>query len=69
MERKWKWDEITGVFLFALGAGMLLVSVFLSFSSDIWYDELYTMGLACSPWGGWFPLRRGMYIPRFIISL
>ena len=35
MERKWKWDEITGVFLFALGAGMLLVSVFLSFSSDI----------------------------------
>ncbi len=51
MERKWKWDEITGVFLFALGAGMLLVSVFLSFSSDIWYDELYTMGLACQPLG------------------
>lgn len=46
MSRKLGWEEITGIFLFMAGAGMLGVSVFLSFSSDIWYDEVFTMGLA-----------------------
>ncbi len=35
----------------AAGAVMLGVSVFLCFSSDIWYDELFTMGLAAQPLG------------------
>lgn len=46
MRQKLKRDEIIGILLWAVSAGLLCVSVFLSFSSDIWYDELFTMGLA-----------------------
>lgn len=46
MRQKLKWGEIIGILLWAVSAGLLCVSVFLSFSSDIWYDELFTMGLA-----------------------
>lgn len=46
MNRKLGWEEITGILFFMAGAGMLGVSVFLSFSSDLWYDEVFTMGLA-----------------------
>lgn len=46
MKQKLKWEEITGIILWAVSIGFLGISVFLSFSSDIWYDELFTMGLA-----------------------
>lgn len=52
MKQKLKWDELTGVVLFAAGIGMLGVSVYLCFSNDIWYDELFTMGLADQSLGG-----------------
>lgn len=46
MKRKLKWDEIIGILFFAVSMGMLGMSVYFCFSSDIWYDELFTMGLA-----------------------
>ena len=46
MKQKLKWEEMTGIVLWALSIGLLGISVFLSFSGDIWYDELFTMGLA-----------------------
>lgn len=46
MEHKIKWDEIIGIICMAAAAALLGVSVYLCFSSDIWYDELFTMGLA-----------------------
>lgn len=46
MERKLKWDEIIGILFFLFSMGMLGLSVYFCFSSDIWYDELFTMGLA-----------------------
>ncbi len=52
-KRKYKpgWDEILGIALLLLAVGLLAVSVFLCFSDDIWYDELFTMGLASQPFG------------------
>ena len=49
MRQKLKLDEIIGILLLAVSIGLLGVSVFLSFSSDIWYDELFTMGMANQP--------------------
>lgn len=41
-----KWDEKTGMVFLLIGIFMLAISVFLCFSSDIWYDELFTMGFS-----------------------
>ncbi|MGN1179944.1 MAG: hypothetical protein ACI4SD_01930 [Suilimivivens sp.] len=46
MKQRLKWDEIIGILFFLISMGMLMFSVSLCFSSDIWYDELFTMGLA-----------------------
>lgn len=46
IKRNMTWDKALGSVLCLAGMGMLGVSVYLSFSSDIWYDELFTMGLA-----------------------
>lgn len=46
MKRKLEWDESIGILFFLISAGMLFVCVYLCFSGDIWYDELFTMGLA-----------------------
>lgn len=46
MKQKLKWDEIIGILFFLISIGMLCFSVYFCFSSDIWYDELFTMGLA-----------------------
>lgn len=51
MKRRLTWDEILGTGLFVLAACFLAVSVFLCFSNDIWYDELFTMGLANQSFG------------------
>lgn len=51
MRQKLKWDERIGIILLAVSFGLLGISVYLSFSSDIWYDELFTMGLADQPLG------------------
>lgn len=51
MKDKPTWDEILGVWLWLLAAGFLAVSVFLCFGADIWYDELFTMGLANQSFG------------------
>lgn len=48
---KASWKDIVGMILLAAGVVMLGVSAFLCFSSDIWYDELFTMGLASQPLG------------------
>lgn len=49
MKQRASWKDIIGIFLLTAGAVMLGVSVFLCFSGDIWYDELFTMGLAGQP--------------------
>ncbi len=49
MKRRLSWDETAGILLLALSAGLLCISVFLCGGSDLWYDELFTMGLAKSP--------------------
>ena len=46
MKQRLKWDEIIGFLFFLISIGMLGFSVYFCFSSDIWYDELFTMGLA-----------------------
>lgn len=46
MKRKLNWDEVIGILFFLISVGMLSFSVYFCFSSDIWYDELFTMGLA-----------------------
>ena len=51
MNRKLKWDEIIGILFVTVSVCFLCISVFLSFSDDIWYDELFTMGLINQPFG------------------
>ncbi len=51
MKAKVAWGDIAGILLLTAGMVMLGVSVFLCFSNDIWYDELFTMGLAGRPLG------------------
>lgn len=46
MKQKLKQDEVIGICFAAISVILLGISVFLCFSSDIWYDELFTMGLA-----------------------
>lgn len=46
MKTKASWKDIVGAVLLLAGIMMLGVSVFLCFCGDIWYDELFTMGLA-----------------------
>lgn len=46
MKQKPDWEEITGILFLGISMGMLGLSVYFCFSSDIWYDELFTMGLA-----------------------
>lgn len=50
MKQKWKWDEITGILFFIISLMMLAVSFYLCFCSDIWYDELFTMGFTEGSW-------------------
>ncbi|MCM1135253.1 MAG: hypothetical protein NC400_06710 [Clostridium sp.] len=45
-KQKAAWNEIFGIVFVIADAAMLGVSAYLCFSSDIWYDELFTMGLA-----------------------
>lgn len=45
MKQKTTWDEKLGIVLLAVSVMLLGVSVYLCFCNDIWYDELFTMGL------------------------
>lgn len=46
MRQKPKWDDITGIIFLLVSAGMVCASsFFLCAGSDIWYDELFTLGL------------------------
>lgn len=45
MKQKTTWDEKLGIVLLSVSAALLGVSVYLCFCNDIWYDELFTMGL------------------------
>ena len=38
MKQKLKWDEIIGILFFLVSIGMLGISVYFCFGSDIWYD-------------------------------
>lgn len=51
MKQRLKWDDYIGIFLLFASVFLLGVSVFLSFSRDIWYDELFSLGLAVQPLG------------------
>ena len=51
MKQKRRVNEIIGIVFFLTAIFLQAVSVFLCFSSDIWYDELFTMGLADQPRG------------------
>ncbi len=44
--KKTKYADIYGIILFGLSALMLIYSVYLSNSPDIWYDELFSMEFA-----------------------
>ncbi len=46
MKQRESWKDITGYVLFGISLFLLGVSLFLCGSSDIWYDELFTMGMA-----------------------
>lgn len=46
--KKYKGYDILGVILFGIALALSAVSVYLCFSDDIWYDELFTIGLAGS---------------------
>ena len=45
MKQKTTWDEKLGIVLLTVSVMLLGVSVYLCFCNDIWYDELFTMGL------------------------
>lgn len=49
MKEKQSKKELAGILFFLLGAGMLICSAFLCFSSDIWYDEVFSLGLVRKP--------------------
>lgn len=51
MKQKKRVNEIIGIVFFLTALFLQAVSIFLCFSSDIWYDELFTMGLADQPLG------------------
>lgn len=51
MKEKQSKKELAGILFFLLGAGMLICSAFLCFSSDIWYDEVFSLGLVRKPVG------------------
>lgn len=44
MKQRLKWDEKIGLIFLIISLGMLVISFCLCLSSDIWYDELFTMG-------------------------
>ena len=45
MKQRELWKDITGYVLFGISLFLLGISLFLCGSSDIWYDELFTMGM------------------------
>lgn len=49
--KSWKAGEWAGVILLALSLLLLFRAVFACFSTDIWYDELFTMGLTDHSFG------------------
>ena len=49
MKEKQSKKELAGILFFLLGAGMLVSSAFLCVGSDIWYDEVFSLGLARKP--------------------
>ena len=51
MKEKQSKKELAGILFFLLGAGMLVSSAFLCVGSDIWYDEVFSLGLVRKPVG------------------
>lgn len=51
LREKWAGRDVAGFFLLGLSLIMLGKSVMLCFSNDIWYDELFTVGLAEHSYG------------------
>lgn len=52
MRAKLKREEVIGIIFFVLSAAMVCASaLFLCRGSDIWYDEMFTLGLANQPLG------------------
>ena len=49
MNEKQSKKELAGILFFLLGAGMLVSSAFLCVGSDIWYDEVFSLGLVRKP--------------------
>lgn len=47
-----KYNQVMGMVLSGICIFLTAVSVYLCFSEDIWYDELFTMGLAKQPLAG-----------------
>lgn len=52
MKQRLAWKDTIGILFFAAGIIMLGIAVYLCRGSDIWYDELFTMGLADQSFGG-----------------
>ena len=61
--------DILGYLLLGLSVIMLGKSLTLCFSSDIWYDELFTVGMIEHSYGDLLHLRHGMCIRLCIIVL
>ncbi len=70
MKQRLKWDDTTGMLLWAVSIVLLSVCVFLSFSGDIWYDELFTMGLVKQPLGNLISMTaRDVHPPLYYLLL
>lgn len=51
MRQRLAWNDKIGMLFLAAGVVMLGIAVYLCRGSDIWYDELFTMGLADQSFG------------------
>lgn len=70
MRRKLRWDEIAGILLMIVSLGMLGISVYLCAGSDIWYDELFSMGLGNQSLGSLVSITaRDVHPPLYYIFL
>lgn len=68
MKQRLAWKDKIGILFLAAGAVMLGIAVYLCRSSDIWYDELFTMGLADQSFGGLISITaRDVHPPLYYI--
>ena len=64
------WRQTAGILLSVCALGMACCSLFLCFSSDIWYDELFTVGFVSQPVGRMISLAaRDVHPPLYYLMV